>query len=95
MKALLVALLVSGVAFAEPPADAPVLVVKKGQFAPFDGVLMADAKAVEQAKRVVACEAEREELRKGGTSKLAIALFIVGAVVVGAGAGYGVAKLAK
>lgn len=95
MKTFLLVLLVSQAAFAEPPADAPVMVIKKGQFAPYDGVISNELSAVGQARRIMKCEAERDELRKGGPNILTIVLIAVAGLVVGGATGYGVAKLVK
>ncbi len=89
---ILVALLAQ--AEVAPTVDAPVTVVKRGQLVPTDGVLLSDIRAVEQAKRVIGCEAERDELRKL-PSTVVVVLLVVGALVVGGATGFGVAKLAK
>lgn len=92
---ILAALLAQAAATAPLPADAPVLVVKKGQFAPFDGILMSDLKAVEQAKRIRECEAGKESLSAGHPSTVAIVLIAAGVLVLGGVGGYAVGRATK
>jgi hypothetical protein len=72
--------------------DAPKVVrLVVGQPAPFDGLLLADARAVEQARRVVAAEAQVKALE----AKLAAApswwwVPVAGLVGLGIGLGLGV-----
>ncbi len=92
MNGLILAALLAQAAVPDVPA---VVVVKAGQIVPADGLWVSDAKAVEQAKRVVSCETERDELKKSGPSTAVVVLLIVASLVVGGAAGFGVAKLAK
>lgn len=62
------------------------------------GVLLPDAKAVEVAQRIKACEAERDTLKAAPpVIHPAIIAVIVGVLAAGAGfgAGYGVVKATK
>ena len=63
MKAFaLVALLISSTSGAQ---DAPkIVVLAKGEAAPEQGLFLPEPVAIEQAKRVKRCEAEREKLRE-------------------------------
>lgn len=74
------------------PADAPVAVVKSGQLVPFDGLLLSDAQAIAQAKRVAGAEAKAEALEAGlKTSPPWWVIPLVGLVCLGAGVGIGIA----
>ena len=89
MRALAIAVaLVCGVALADPPADAPV-VMKAGEAAPVDGVLLPDSRAILVAKRLTACEAAKPVLEKG-VNESAPWWVVPVVVVVAAGAGIGV-----
>ncbi len=105
MKGILAAVLIASTAFAEgdaplvvlgDPLPRPALVVTKGEVVPFNGVLLDDAQAVQQGKRVVNCEAT---LKKAEESTListpVIVALIAGALTVGLGVGFGVAKIVK
>ncbi len=96
MKSIILSLvMISQVVLAEPPPDAPVMKLQKGQFAPYDGVLLTGDKSVETAKRIVSCETERNELKAGHVSTTMIVLLVVAGALVGGGVGYGAAKLVK
>lgn len=51
-------------ALADPPADAPV-VLRAGEVAPVDGLLLPDAAAIQAAQRLAACEARVPVLEAG------------------------------
>ena len=97
MKALCAALvLCCGTVWADPaPSDAPVIILKAGEVAPSDGLLLSPANAVTQAKRVTACEAERDVLKTQVTPLPVWAAVTIGILALGAGigAGYGLSKL--
>ena len=98
MRALCAALvLCCGVVWADPgmPADAPVFIIKAGEVAPSDGLLLSPANAVKQAQRVTACEVERDTLKGSVTPAAWWVVTIVGVLALGAGigAGYGISKL--
>ncbi len=96
MKTFLLSLVMMQTAFAEPPADAPTAVVlKSGQTVPFNGLLLSDEKAIEAAKRVAGCEAERDELRKSSVTPLVVVLFVASAFVLGGTLGYTIGKTVK
>ena len=74
------------------PSDAPVAVVKAGAVVPFDGLLLSDAQAIQQAKRVAGAEAKSEALEAGvRNSPPWWAIVVVGVVCLGAGVGIGIA----
>ncbi len=96
MSAILLALMLAQ----EPtPKDTllelPVMAMKKGQFAPHDGVLLSGDASISTAKRITGCEAQRDALIKSNVSVPIIVLLVVAGILVGGGAGYGVARLAK
>lgn len=83
-----------GVELALPslPSDLPQK-LEFGQPAPSRGLFLPEAKAIEEAKYVKACTAEREELRKSaGVAWWVPVLIGVAALSVGVGVGVGVAK---
>lgn len=92
MRALaLVVALAVGAAQAQE-SMAPV-VLEAGQAAPIKGVLVPEAKAVELAKSIKACEAERDVLRKTPAEVpwgVVVAIAVGGLVVGAAGGGYAV-----
>lgn len=88
LRAIGLAVFLALSAFAEPPADAPV-VLKAGVPAPVDGVLLPDARAIAVAKRLTACEAAEPVLKKG-VEQSAPWWVVPIVVVVAAGAGVGV-----
>ena len=72
--------------------DAP-LIITAGTPAPVSGLLLPDALAVEQAKRIRGCEAERDALKAAPAPMhpaLVVGLVVL-SVVGGVAAGYGVA----
>lgn len=74
--------------------DAPV-VLQAGAVAPVAGLLLPDAIAVTQAKRVKACEAERDSLKAdAGVPVAVVVLSVVLGVVAGGAVGYGIATAA-
>jgi len=90
VKALtaLLCVLLAAPAFAE--GDAPII-VKAGEQVPVSGLLLPDAVAVKQAKRVTACEAENASLKKdAGVPVVVVVLAVALGVVVGGAAGYGI-----
>lgn len=92
MKALAVSLcvLLAGPVYAAD--DAPII-IQQGTPAPVSGLLLPDAVAVEQARRIRACEAERDALKAAPAPlpPLAVVGLVVLSFVVGGAAGYGVA----
>lgn len=94
MKALALVVLLALPAFA---GDAP-LRVEAQTPAPFTGTLVPDSVRVAEAKRVVACEAERDSLKVTVTESISpavVALLVVAGVVVGGAAGAGVVLAVK
>ena len=74
------------------PKDAPVAVVKAGELVPFDGLLLSDAQAISQAKRVAGAEAKAEALEAGvKASPPWWVVPLVAVVALGAGVGIGIA----
>lgn len=74
------------------PLDAPVAVVKAGELVPFDGLLLSDAQAISQAKRVAGAEAKAEALEAGvKASPPWWVVPLVAVVALGAGVGIGIA----
>ncbi len=74
------------------PLDAPVAVVRAGDLVPFDGLLLSDAQAISQAKRVAGAEAKAEALGAGlKASPPWWAVAVVAVVALGAGVGIGIA----
>jgi hypothetical protein len=98
MKAILCALLMSSAALAQSP-DAPVVDVlgasvrlKAGEAAPFDGRLLSEDEQIRRAKRLAAAEGELAKAQESMlVSKPVLVAIIVGSLVVGVGAGFGVA----
>lgn len=89
MKALAASLCVFLAAPCLAAEDAPII-VKQGEQVPVSGLLLPDAVAVQQAKRVTACEAERDSLKKDAGIPVAVVVLAVAlGVVVGGAAGYG------
>lgn len=94
MKALALVVLVALPSFA---GDAPLRLEAQAP-APFAGTLVPDETRVAEAKRVVACEAERDSLKVTVTESLSpavVVLLVVVGVVVGGAAGAGVALAVK
>jgi len=89
LKATLLSLLVASASFAQ---DVPkVVVLAPGEAAPSQGLFLPEPVAVEQAKRVKACEAERAVLVENDKSRaVVVVLAIVGGMVVGGAVGAGV-----
>lgn len=74
------------------------LVLKSGSVVPVDGVLLTDTKAVDLAKRIKGCEAERDALRvKPAQVPWGVIVAVAaGGLVVGAAAGvYAGIKLSR
>jgi hypothetical protein len=98
VNALVLVLLLSQVTPAEPVpmSDAPAIpndhgiILKAGEPAPMDGIMLSTDRAIGAAKRIAAAEAERDELRKAKVFPWWGAL-IVGVVAAGIGAGVTVA----
>lgn len=71
MKPAIAALLVSSLAFAEPPADAPLdepgraLILEQGEFAPYRGVLLDEQEAVRRERARVRAEVALETAQQG------------------------------
>ena len=72
----------------------PAIVIHAGDVAPYSGVLLDDAAAIQAAKRLASAEATVAE-DKGRVSAPVLVLAIVGAVVLGAAVGAGVAYALK
>lgn len=73
----------------ELPADAPVK-LQTGQPAPVSGVLLSDSLAIAEAKRVTACEAERDDLKVSVMAPSGPAWWVYPLIaVIGAGLGAG------
>lgn len=98
MRTALALVLCCSLASAQP-ADAPVVelpvIVAAGDTVPHDGLLLSAAGAVAQAKRVAACEAERDSLRASQVSWPLVIAAVVGALLVGGAVGAGVAVAAR
>lgn len=91
MKAALLSLLVVSASFAQ---DVPkVVVLAPGEAAPSQGLFLPEAVAIEQAKRVKACEAERDALKQPPVALIIVS--IVGGLLVGGAVGAGVAVAVK
>ena len=91
MKTALLTLLVASVAFAD---DAPkVVVLAPGEAAPSQGLFLPEPVAIEQAKRIKACEAERDALKQPPVALIVAS--IVGGLLVGGAVGAGVAVAVK
>lgn len=99
MRAAVALLLASSLAFAEPPADAPVLDLAErsvhleaGQPAPFPGRLLSDAEHVASEKL---CADDHATVKAAQSkvllSPIAVVAIIAGAVAVGAAVSAGVA----
>ena len=74
------------------PLDAPVAVVKAGELVPFDGLLLSDTQAIQQAQRVVGAEARAAALEAGvRNSPPWWVVPVVALVALGAGVGIGIA----
>jgi len=90
VRALAASLCVLLAAPALAEGDAPII-VKAGEQVPVSGLLLPDAVAVQQAKRVTACEAERDSLKRDAGIPVAVVVLAVAlGVVVGGAAGYGI-----
>lgn len=96
MKALAASLCVLLAAPAYAADDAPI-VIAAGEQAPVSGLLLPNALAVEQARRIRACEAERDALKAAPAPlpPLAVVGLVVLAVVAGGAAGYGIAAATR
>lgn len=99
--ALLIALLASSAALADPPADAPVAIdVHKGDPAPADGVFLPNALALAKAAKCRQAEQDRDRYRQmvvdepAPAGSMLLAVGVVG-LVVGAVVGGFVVALAK
>lgn len=83
------------------PIDAPAaaVTVQAGELVPFDGVLLSNSKAIEQAKRIVDAEARAQAFSDAQVSTpVVIAVAVCTALVVGAaaaGGGYAVGKSSR
>ena len=96
--ALLLALSLTASSAGAQPADAPVVapvIVASGDTVPFDGLLLSTEVALQQAKRVAACDTERDSLRASQVSWPLVIAAVVGALAVGAAVGAGVAVAAR
>ena len=90
--ALALCLALSSMAQDVKPLDAPVAVVKAGELVPFDGLLLSDAQAIQQAKRVASAEAKAASLEESlRNSPGWWVLPVVAVVALGAGVGIGIA----
>ena len=95
MKAVALISLISLSAFAADPADAPkATVMILGDVAKETGVFLPESLAIEQAKRVKKCEAERAELSKAPP---VVGIIIAGVALLGGGIalGYGISQIKK
>lgn len=98
MRAAVALLLVSSVALADPPADAPLdlpgrsVRLEPGQPAPFGGRLLSDAEHV-ASEKVAASDAAFRKATAGNVmlSPYAVVAIVAGALAVGAAAGVAVA----
>lgn len=101
MKALaLVVALAVGAAHADEPKREPLapLVLDVGTPAPVRGVLVPEAKAIELAKAIKACEAERDALRKAPADVpwgVIVAVAVGGVLVGGAAGAYVAVRVAR
>lgn len=104
MRTVLVVLLVSSLAYGEPPADAPVDLPDRsarlvaGQVAPFSGRLLSDVEHMESEALCADDHAFRKEASAGGKlllSPIAVVAIVAGALAVGAAVSAGVAVAAK
>ncbi len=75
----------------ELPADAPLAIkIEAGQQAPMGGVLIATDQAIADAKRIEACEAERDDLKVAVAAPSGPAWWVYPLIaVIGAGMGAG------
>lgn len=99
-KITILLFLVPALAFAQEPADSPVLApdvpevsvrLRPGEQAPFDGRLLSLDENLRRGKDAVDCKAELADAKENvWTSKATLVVVIVGAVVLGAAAGAGV-----
>lgn len=95
MKALAVSLALVMALPAHAADDAPII-VRAGEQAPMSGILLSDAVAVQQAKRIKGCEAERDALKaSAGIPVGLVVLGVVLGVAVGGAAGYAVASATR
>lgn len=78
-----------GVTPAPPSLDSPT-VLETGELAPTRGAFLPESKAVEVARSLKACDAERAELRKSAGLAWWVPV-VIGVVGVGVGLGLGVA----
>lgn len=95
MKALAASLALAMALPAYAADDAPII-IKTGEQAPTSGILLPDAVAVEQARRIRGCEAERDALK--ASAGIPVGLMVLGVVlgvVVGGAAGYAVASATR
>jgi hypothetical protein len=75
--------------------DAPII-VRAGEQAPMSGILLPDVVAVEQAKRIRGCEAERDSLKAAVSVPVGlVVLGVVLGIAVGGAAGYAVASATR
>ena len=92
--ALLLALSLTASSAGAQPADAPVVapvIVASGDTVPFDGLLLSTEVALQQAKRVAACEADLASQ----VSWPVVIGAVVAALLVGGAGGAGVAVAAR
>lgn len=95
MKALAASLALLLVAPAYAADDAPII-IRAGEQAPTSGILLPDAVAVEQAKRIRACEAERDALKAAvGVPVGLVVVAVVLGLAAGGAAGYAVATATR
>lgn len=102
MRALLAVLLTSSLAFAEPPADAPLegrsVHLDAGQEAPFSGRLLSDVEHMESEAVCADDHAFRKEATSGGKVLLppmAVVAIVASALAVGAAVSAGVVIATK
>lgn len=70
----------------------PPMQMKAGEVVPFDGLCMDDALTVQTGKRIASCEATLAKAEKSSLVSTPVLIALVaGALVVGLGAGYGIA----
>lgn len=91
LLAIVLALLVPRGAAAQAAEDAPVRAVYAGDTIRAPGIYMSEAHAIGQAKRVAACEAERDSFRAAPPAAPWWVPVLVGAVALAAGVGVGLA----
>lgn len=96
MRALAASLALLLAAPAIAADDAPII-IQAGTPAPVGGLLLPDAVAVEQARRIRGCEAERDSLKAAPAPlpPLAVVGLVVLGLVAGGAAGYGIATATR